>query len=204
MQKLEEKVALSSKIRNFFSSIDCEPLAILEMTYDGLDVEDCDYAVVHKGSLTYGDRYSRLVGLGNTLGIKIIPFDIGQNEVSDFLKDTSKNDSYNLVYRNLSNEIKELFNYLGCEPLVILQTPLVGREIENGLRFEEILKEYYVIHKGDLIDQDAYPEILEFEKKYEVGISPLDFEGVENIDRLILEMNEKDSYEVLYRNFNLQ
>ncbi len=99
----------------------------------------------------------------------------------------------------LIDKIKEFFDSINCEALVVLKTPLAGKEVDNGCGVEFELPEYAVIHKGDLFHGKKYSKLYRFEKENNTTITAFGIDNVKDKDKFIDELKEKDSYEVLQR-----
>jgi hypothetical protein len=98
------------------------------------------------------------------------------------------------------DKIRELFEKMETPPVVILQTPNAGQEVDNGYGVDFDLAEYVVIYdnvknyyKNNRLEYD-------FEMENNTDIMTFSSEGCSpSIDALIQELNERDGYVVKWR-----
>lgn len=114
----------------------------------------------------------------------------------------------NTKKEDLTDKIKELFDSIGCKPLVILKTKKAGEEVDNGYGIEFPLPEYAVIHKGDIYDDEKFSKLCEFEtRQLREENNYVDihyFRDKRCFDGIYLftdELNRRDGYEIVYEKF---
>lgn len=98
---------------------------------------------------------------------------------------------------DLTGKIKSFFKEMGCEALVILKTPRAGEEVDDYHGGEFNLPEYAVIYKGDPYKKN--PNIVDFEFREKTNFMLFDIEGCKNVDGIIDELEDMDSYKVTYK-----
>jgi len=104
------------------------------------------------------------------------------------------------------DKIKEICDGNHVSPIVILKTPLVGETVDNGMGVDFDLKEYALIFKYDkgytMLNSELSHAFYELERESDApgfGVMNMDVEGVTSIDDIINELNERDKYEVIWR-----
>lgn len=115
---------------------------------------------------------------------------------------TNKKNLLEKFARTLDNiktkKIKDFFESMGCEPLVILKTPRAGELVDNYHGIEFTLPEYALIHKGNFHKKGKYHEFCEFETKEGIEMMIFNSEG-QDVQGLVNELKERDAYEVVYK-----
>jgi len=97
-------------------------------------------------------------------------------------------------------KIKKFMSDHGREVVVILRTPRVGEEVDNGYGMEFELPEWIVIFSGEsLYEENLYHDWYKFLQENDTDCNCFDIEGCTTLDGFVQELHDRDGYEVVWK-----
>ena len=93
-------------------------------------------------------------------------------------------------------------------PIVILKTPRVGTEVDNGMGVEFNLKEYTLIYKfekGSCDGGSLMGSFIDMERRYpDLTVMLMNIDNISSLKDAMEELKEKDDYNVIWKSDDYQ
>lgn len=97
-------------------------------------------------------------------------------------------------------QLISLFNEIGCPALYIVQTSRAGDTVDNGMGVEFELREFAVIHEGNVFKDDKTKKIYDFQRKKNVEFGYFCAQNCNpSVEAFLEELKDTDGYEVVWK-----